>query len=290
MTSRLNRLAALACAAALTLCAPLAGAWGPEGHAIVADIAQQHLDPAAARQVDALLKLEGLTRLDQVSSWADDNRKLRPHTGGWHYVDIPLAARAYSPMRDCPRDNCVVAQISHFAQVLGDRSAAPAARLEALKWVVHFVGDVHQPLHAEDDDDKGGNTVQLQFFGRGTNLHSVWDGAVLRHALDLVPGPNYSFDHAAVQADAMQLDGAISASDRTQWSSIGGLPQLYGEAVDWAEESHQLARDVAYAHLDGRNQAGWSQRYQDVTWPVVRTRLQQGGVRLAAVLNELLGG
>ena len=88
----------------------------------------------------------------------------------------------------------------------------------------------------------------------------------------------------------MRLDEAISASDRRTWSAIGGLPQLYAQTVDWAGESHQLARDVAYAHLDGRNQAGWSQRYQDVTWPVVRTRLQQGGVRLAAVLNELLGG
>ncbi|HET6430847.1 S1/P1 nuclease [Dyella sp.] len=289
-TRYLTRVAAFACAAVLTLCAPLADAWGPEGHAIVADIAQQHLDPAAAAQVRTLLGVEGLQRLDQISSWADGNRKERPHTGSWHYVDIPLHANSYVPARDCARNNCVIAQISHFAQVLADRSAAPAARLEALKWVVHFVGDVHQPLHAEDDDDKGGNTVQVQFFGRGSNLHAVWDGGVLRHALGLVPGPNYSFDHAAVQAAAMRLDEAISPADRTAWSAIGGLPALYHQTVSWAGESHTLARDVAYAHLDGRNQAGWSQRYQDLAWPVTRTRLQQGGVRLAAVLNELLGG
>lgn len=289
MSLRLPRPASVFCAAAFALVAPLAQGWGPEGHAIVADIAQQHLDPTAAAQVQALLQLEGLSRLDDIASWADNTRKERPRTGGWHYVDIPLRADAYLPPRDCPRDNCVIAQISHFSQVLADRSAAPAARLEALKWVVHFVGDVHQPLHAEDDDDKGGNTVQLQFFGRGTNLHAVWDGGLLRHALNLVPGPNYSFDHALVQADAMQLDASISPADRAAWSAIGGLPQLYTQTVAWAGESHRLARDVAYARLDGRSQAAWSQRYQDVAWPVVRTRLQQGGVRLAAVLNELLG-
>lgn len=289
MPLRLPRLASVLCAGAFALVAPLAQGWGPEGHAIVADIAQQHLDPAAAAQVQALLRLEGLSRLDDISSWADHIRKEHPRTGGWHYIDIPLRADGYEAARDCPRDNCVIAQINHFSRVLADRSTAPAARLEALKWVVHLVGDVHQPMHAVDDDDKGGNTVQLQFFGRGSNLHAVWDGGVLRHALNLVPGPDYSFDHARVWADAMQLDVTISPTDRAAWSAIGGLPQLHAEAVAWADESHQLAREVAYAHLDGCNRAAWSQRYQNVAWPVVRTRLQQGGVRLAAVLNELLG-
>lgn len=290
MPLRTFRSAGLALLATLLLAAPSLRAWGPEGHAIVADIAQAHLTPAAAREVQALLAIEGLDRLDQISSWADGNRKERPGTGPWHYVDIPLAADRYVAPRDCRRDQCVVAQISHFGQVLADRAAAPAARLEALKWLVHFVGDVHQPLHAEDNDDKGGNTVQVQFFGRGSNLHAVWDGGLLRHALDLVPGPNYTFDHARVQADATALDASIAPSDRADWSRVGGLPALYADAIDWAGESHQLAREVAYAHLDGRGKPGWSARYQAVAWPVARTRLQQGGVRLAAVLNALLGG
>ena len=92
MTRRLSRFASAFCAVALTLAAPLAAAWGPEGHAIVADIAQAHLSPAAAAQVQALLRQEGLSRLDQISSWADGNRKERPRTGSWHYVDIPLRA------------------------------------------------------------------------------------------------------------------------------------------------------------------------------------------------------
>lgn len=268
---------------------PAATAWGPEGHAIVADIAQAHLSPRAAATVEALLKLEGHDRLDQVSSWADGNRKQRPHTGGWHYVDIPLQASAYVAARDCHQGDCVVDRITTFTHVLADPNQLPEARLEALKWVVHFVGDIHQPMHAEDNDDKGGNTVQLQFFGKGTNLHAVWDGGVLRHALDLTPGPNYTFDHAVVQADAETLDARISAAQRATWAPADLLPHLQGQVIGWADESHLLAQQVAYAHLDGRNRPGWSQRYQDVAWPVVQTRLEQAGVRLAAVLNEALG-
>lgn len=264
-------------------------AWGPEGHAIVADIAQQHLSPAASAEVDTLLKQEGLSRLDQISSWADANRKEFPHTGGWHYVDIPLHADAYVASRDCPEGNCVVARLDHYANVLADKSATPQVRLEALKWVVHLVGDVHQPLHAEDNNDKGGNTVQVQFFGSGTNLHSVWDGRIIRKALDLQPGPNYTFDHAIVQSDAMMLDNAITNAQRQAWASSISLSSLGSDAIGWANESHLLAQQVAYTDLAKPSGEAWSLRYQAKAWPVVKTRLEQAGVRLAAVLNDALG-
>lgn len=289
MAFRPTRLFSAVCASTLLFAAFASQAWGPEGHAIVADIAQQHLTPAASAQVEALLGQEGLNRLDQISSWADANRKELPHTGGWHYVDIPLHAASYVAQRDCPQDNCVVAKLNHYTQVLADKSAMPAARLEALKWVVHLVGDVHQPLHAEDNNDKGGNTVQVQFFGRGTNLHSVWDGRVIRKALDLHPGPNYTFDHAIVQKDAMVLDGSITDPQRKAWASSISLSNLGGEAIDWANESHALAQQVAYTDLAKPSGDAWSQRYQAKAWPVVKTRLEQGGVRLAAVLNDALG-
>jgi hypothetical protein len=283
-----HRLAVAIVAAVTALAAPLALSWGPEGHAIVADIAQAHLDSAAAAEVASLLKLEGLDRLDQISSWADGNRKEFPNTGSWHYVDIPLKAGGYDATRDCAQGNCVVAKLDETIHVLADKSASPKARLLALKWVVHLVGDIHQPLHAEDNDDKGGNTVQVQFFGNGTNLHSVWDGGVLRHALDLQPGPNYTFDHAAVQTDAMNLDAAITAEQRANWATHHLLPQIADASIVWADESHALARDVAYVDIDKPSGDAWSQRYQQKAWPVVQTRLKQAGVRLAEVLNEAL--
>lgn len=289
MSLRPTRLLSVLCASTLFLAVFAIQAWGPEGHAIVADIAQQHLTPAASVEVDALLKQEGLSRLDEISSWADANRKELPHTGGWHYVDIPLNAKSYDAARDCRQDNCVVSKLDHYAQVLADKSAAPPVRLEALKWVVHLVGDIHQPLHAEDNDDKGGNTVQVQFFGQGTNLHSVWDGRIIRKALNLQPGPNYTFDHALVQSDAMVLDGDITDAQRHQWGASVSLANLGIAAIDWADESHLLAQTVAYTDLSKPSGDAWSLRYQAKAWPVVKTRLEQAGVRLAAVLNDALG-
>jgi hypothetical protein len=289
MSPRPTRLLSVLCASTLFLAVFATQAWGPEGHAIVADIAQQHLTPSASAEVTSLLKQEGLSRLDEISSWADANRKEYPHTGSWHYVDIPLHARAYVAARDCQQGSCVVSRLDHYAQVLADKSAAPKVRLEALKWVVHLVGDVHQPLHAEDNDDKGGNTVQVQFFGRGTNLHSVWDGRVIRKALDLQPGPNYSFDHALVQTDAMKLDATITDAQRKAWASSISLSHLGREAIGWADESHLLAQKVAYTDLAKPSGEAWSQRYQAKAWPVIKTRLEKAGVRLAAVLNEALG-
>lgn len=290
MSLRPHRLVVSVVFVVLGLCAPLAMSWGPEGHAIVADIAQAHLDPAASAEVASLLKLEGLDRLDQVSSWADGNRKEFPHTGSWHYVDIPLHADGYDAARDCPGGDCVVAKIDQYARVLADKKAAPQARLLALKWVVHLVGDVHQPLHAEDNDDKGGNSVQVQFFGAGSNLHALWDGGVIRHALDLQPGPNYTFDHAIVQADAMKLDAAITPAQRAAWMPPRLLPQIGSVAADWANESHRLAQQVAYVDIAKPSGDAWSQRYQQRVWPVIRIRLEQAGIRLAEVLNEALSG
>ncbi len=288
MNPRPTRFFSVLFASTLFLAVFATQAWGPEGHAIVADIAQQHLNPAASAEVTTLLKQEGLSRLDEISSWADANRKEFPHTGSWHYVDIPLRAHAYVAARDCDQGNCVVSRLDHYANVLADKSAAPQLRLEALKWVVHLAGDIHQPLHAEDNDDKGGNTVQVQFFGSGTNLHSVWDGRIIRKALNLQPGPNYTFDHAIVQADAIMLDSTITDTQRKEWAPSTSLSSLGSDAISWANESHLLAQNVAYTDLTKPSGEAWSQRYQAKAWPVVKTRLEQAGVRLAAILNHAL--
>ena len=263
-------------------------AWGPEGHAIVADVAEAHLTPSTKAQIAELLALEGHAHLDEVSSWADAVRSQRRETAHWHYVDIPLEADGFDAARDCPSDDCVVAKLVEYTKAFADKSAAPAARLEALKWVVHFVGDIHQPLHAEDHDDKGGNTVRLSFFGKETNLHAIWDGGIIEHALGLGLGPNYSFDHGTVQIDAQKLDAAINASDRATWAPVGMTGHLTQMATSWANESHALARSVAYAYLPAGRSDGWSDAYEQKTWPVVEAQLEHAGVRLAALLNEAL--
>ena len=148
----------------ILICLPLpALAWGAEGHEIVAAIALRELTPAARLQVARLLGSEAMLVHD--SNWADEVRDQRPDTGPWHYVDIPLDAPGYDAGRDCGGDACVVAQISHDLHVLGNARVSAGQRAEALRFLVHFVADIHQPLHAVDNADKGGNGVRVYLRG-----------------------------------------------------------------------------------------------------------------------------
>jgi S1/P1 Nuclease len=176
-------------------------AWGSEGHHIAAEIAEQFLEPSTAHRVRELLAIDNETTLAQASTWADEIRPQRPETARWHYVNIPInppdgTPATYDPRRDCPTADRVVAKIGAFEAVLRDRSAAPRQRLETLKWLVHLVADVNQPLHASDNGDRGGNDVHVDFMGRRTNLHAVWDTGILAaahisderaYALELAP-------------------------------------------------------------------------------------------------------
>ena len=119
---------------------------------------------------------------------ADQIRMQRPETAPWHYVNIPIHPAPdepsdYDATRDCPNDACVVAKIEQFERVLADRQVSQRQRLEALKYLVHFVGDVHQPLHTSNDHDRGGNEVPVTFMGRQTNLHAVWDTGIIEPAV-----------------------------------------------------------------------------------------------------------
>jgi hypothetical protein len=267
---------------------PPAHAWGPEGHAIVADIAEAHLSPAAAAQVAQLLTLDGHSHLDEVASWPDEIRRARPETAHWHYVDIPLASSDYDPARDCASGNCVIAKIVEFTGVLSNPSADPAARVEALKSVVHFVGDLHQPLHAENSNDRGGNDVKLTFFGKPTNLHAIWDGGILEHATGIELGPSFTFDHQVVGSVASSLDNGITPANRLEWAPAGLTGNFQSWVVSWALEAHGGAQTVAYPDLPADTHGDWSDAYQAQAWPVVQLQLQRAGVRLAEILNEAL--
>jgi hypothetical protein len=280
-----TRLLAVALTASGICAATPAAAWGPNGHAIVADIAELHLTPAARQQVRELLGSEGHTRLDDVSSWADDWRPSHPQTAPWHFVDIPLNAATFDADRDCAGGNCVTAKIVDYAKVLADKSAPVAQRTEALKFIVHFVGDVHQPLHCEDNDDRGGNSVNVTFFGHRKNLHSVWDDGLLEQATGLrTTMPGYKIDHEAAQTAALNMDGTIAPGDAAQWAPAGLASSLPTVTITWANESHALARP-AYDKMIGTR---LNEDYEDAEWPVVRAQLERGGIRLAELLNEIL--
>jgi len=157
--------------------APLA-AWGPVGHRVVAAVAESQLTPEARAQVKAL---NGNVLLVGIATTADAIRNDRPETKEWHFVDIPISEDTYDAARDCKDDDCVVARIEEFREVLADDGAPKAKRKEALMFLVHFVGDVHQPLHSADNHDRGGNDVKLKFGGKNRNLHSIWDSGIIEN-------------------------------------------------------------------------------------------------------------
>lgn len=171
---------------AMALLPQIALAWGVVVHRTIAAEAYAQLSPKARADVDSLLALEPGATLVSISTWADEHRS--PATARWHFVNIAADAGChYVAERDCPGGSCVVGAIEREAAVFHSRAPTPE-RLKALKYIVHLVADVHQPLHAGQAEDKGGNLYQVQAFGRGTNLHAVWDSGLVGHDAGLLTG------------------------------------------------------------------------------------------------------
>jgi hypothetical protein len=272
---RLLFAATLACGG-LFFVAPYAAAWGPDGHSIVAEIAQRRLSPAARAEVEALLG-PGHT-LASEGSWADDVRDARPETANWHFVDIPVASESYDPARDCaptPKGDCVVAELARVKQTLACGNVE--ARREALRFAVHFVGDIHQPLHTVGDE-RGGNaiTVTLEVHGlrcptcavKSTpdNLHAAWDGS-------LISATVWSW-------------GAYVARLESGWlASSEARDVALATPTDWANETHAVARDV-WAWLPADHVI--RDDYYAKAVPVIDRQLGRAGLRLAGFLDQAL--
>ena len=255
--------------AAARICLPVLGllsgllwansvqAWGQQGHQIVALMAQQNLSASAKAKVAALLALEPGADLASISSWADEQRA--PATAAWHYVNMPPDDCRYSPVRDCPNDNCVVAAIQQQTHIYRFGASAQE-QLTALKYLVHFVADVHQPLHAGYAHDRGGNRYQLQAFGRGTNLHALWDVGLV----------NALWPHGANLPTELNSAAAATADAADAFA-----PAL------WAGESCEIVR-----RADFYPPRKLPDTYLSDYGPLVKQRLRQAARRLAAILNS----
>jgi len=238
--------------------------WGPSGHRIVARVAQARLTPKASAEVARLLQGGSLA---SVASWADSVRTKRPETGPWHYVDIPTWESSYNAQRDCKDGLCIIVALTDQLAILGGTRRTTAERGDALRFVVHFMGDLHQPLHAGERGDKGGNDVKLSFNGKSTNLHAVWDSGLL--------------------AATGESEDAFVASITARLARRGDIASISrGSILYWAMESHDVARDVVYPFLPPSLEL--DNRYLAEVRPVLEDRLLRGGVRLAVVLNRAL--
>lgn len=278
--------------AALLVLAPLEQAfpWGQEGHSIVAEIAQRRLGETTQQKVNALLASEfpdlkgAHISLASIASWPDDYRAdNHDESSNWHFVDIPYDRDAYNAAVDCKLDakygDCVVNALSRFTAALADCSKLAGERVMALKFVVHFVGDLHQPLHATErtdpetgKGDRGGNTIHLTFFdkktkqNKTTDLHKLWDSEIILQKV-------YDW-------------GEYVRLLETQWLPGKDIATLQaGNPIDWAQDAHKAARLVAY---NFRPDHVIDEEYFRDSTPIVDRQLALAGVRLARVLNDAL--
>ena len=244
-----------------------AEAWGPKGHEIIARIAADNLTPAAHLRLSQILGGDAPALMVLNSNWADEIRNDRPQTAPWHFVNIEVGSQGYDPRRDCPKDNCVVRQIEREVGLLRDPRAPFAARQEALRFLIHFVGDLHQPLHASDRHDKGGNAFIVYEGRKRTNLHRVWDEDLVEA---LGPDP---------MADAADIETHLSPDDKAHIMS--------GSPATWASETFQLGAKEIYARLPASGPIRLPRDYASRERAVVRAQLARAGLRLAMLLNAI---
>lgn len=268
---------------------PVAGlAWSALGHQLVGELAQRRLNPAAAAEVAVLLKGEPDPSLAGVATWADALRSTDPElfraTSRWHYINASGGGCGFDLARDCPDGNCAVGALDRQLAILGDRSQPMAERRDALKWVVHLVGDLHQPLHANSRTDRGGNQFQIslrtsiqpeayalkQYVDgvQGTNLHSVWDFYILA---------NRKLDLKAYAAALEQAPSPTAASEAQASSS----------PLQWAEESCHLTEQPGLYPPDNKHKM--TSHYLEQMRPLAEQRVEIAAIRLADLLNRTLG-
>jgi hypothetical protein len=296
--ARLLMLFGVACALARP-CGALA--WSDDGHKIVGLVAEHYLDAAVRARVDALLagdttRLVSPLDIPDEATWADkyrDSDRNSTHarydqTQHWHYVDLEIGGTdaddldtacnhrppvpAGTPASAGSPDDCVVDKIDEFAAELADPATSSGERRTALQFVLHFVGDMHQPLHASDNGDQGGNAVVVHGNGVGTNLHGTWDTQLVTSL------------GAGDAAIANALIAAITPALQAQWS--------HGATADWAQEAYLLAKSEAYGKLPAPNadhSYTLDAAYVSNAQQIVRLQLSRAGVRLAAVLQRAMG-
>jgi len=282
------KLQALSSAFALgwiALAPAAAYAWDIEGHRIIAHLAYERLTPKAKADITALISHSPeqgtpscpVASLEDASTWPDC---IRPLHGRWdylavmHYEDVPICGVAPKAAY-CPDGKCITDETKRAIAILRDKLRPPVERLQALAEIAHFIGDMHQPLHAANNNDRGGNDVKVMVEGHPSNLHHVWDTEVLENAVGT--------SEAAAEASLEPLVAANAA----RWDA--------GDVDSWLAQTHQLAVSYVYPKLASPPVCGQpapaqtiSQSYLDGGAPIVRAQLAKAALRLAVLLNQVL--
>lgn len=240
--------------------------WGVTGHRTVGRIAENHLSANAKAAVKELL---GHVSLADVSTWADEvrNQPEYRHTAPWHFLNLPLGLSypEFEKQVEGMSQENVYSALLNQEHILSDKTTTREQKTEALKFIVHFVGDLHQPMHVSRAEDKGGNTIQLNYGGTGTNLHSLWDTKLLEHQ-------GLTYEQLADQYDH------ASPEQIRQWQS--------DPLIKWIWESYEISSRL-YVEIDAMKDRTIDDSYYQAHIAIIRDRIEKAGIRLAGVLNQL---
>ena len=305
--------------ALLLMTAPVAHAWGCKGHQTVALIAEKHLTPEAQQMIQKLLsdnpvdpKLRrwcgnATTNLMvDASTWPDDVRNERKN-GPWHYIDIPRGKHKGELSEYCGAEGCVTRAIEQQRAILKDKSADPLKRAEAIRYLIHFVGDMHQPLHAINNADNGGNCVPVKYFRHeplvnrlhperedySPNLHQIWDTEIVERDMEISNPLRYAdeldekfhTEGAAWEAAGIHIDNwAWESHERAETAVYDAFPEKIGVEPDMklksCADNNHMGKRMFERHL------GVGDVYQTSAAKAAETGLAEAGVRLAMILND----
>lgn len=237
-----------------------ASAWGPTGHRATGEIAEQNLTKKAQKKIEKILNGKSLAL---ISTYGDDiksDKKYRKYNV-WHYVNIPFGETYKEQQKS--KNGDIIYGIETSIAILRDSKSSKEDQAFHLKMLVHLIGDLHQPLHVGIEDDKGGNDFQVSWFNKGTNLHRVWDSQILN-----------SFDMSYIE-----LAENVKKLTKKEKETIQS-----GDCLDWLSDSRELMENI-YKNTKVGEKLGYEYMYDYMD--ILRSQLQKGGLRLAALLNDI---
>ncbi|XP_027360221.1 endonuclease 2-like [Abrus precatorius] len=267
---------------------PNSQGWGDDGHSIVCKIAQGRLSDEAGVAVKKLLPKSAENDLAAKCSWADHVRHVFPWSSALHFANTPDSACTYKDNRDCvdqktgAEGRCIVAAITNYTNQLLEYGSETKSRYnltQALMFLSHFMGDIHQPLHCGFTSDKGGNTITVHWYRRKQNLHHIWDDTIIETQVE-----RFHDNDMGDFVDALQKNiTRVWADEVEEWENCGrkDLPC----PATYASESTVDA--CKWAYKDAPEGSVLEDDYFLSRYPIVNLRLAQGGVRLAATLNRI---
>lgn len=241
--------------------------WGRLGHKTIGVIAERHLTERAKAAIHDLI---GDSSLADIANWADDIRGSDQYkaTGPWHYINLPagLSKPQFEKMVTEMSEPNVYRELNDLEGRLASSGSSIEERRQALRFIVHFVGDIHQPMHVSRAEDQGGNKIQVNYEGRGTNLHALWDSRLLEH-------------------EALTDDALANKIDKATPGQVAQWQQ--DPLIDWMWESYQIS-SVLYGEVEAMNNRTITDEYYQNHIGIIEERLEKAGVRLAGVLNRIL--